>query len=342
MIIGLTGKNGSGKGEVVKFLQERGFQALSLSDVLREEAQKQGKSVTREFLVELGNRIRQEFGPGELAERIFACLDPEKNYVIDSIRHPAEVQVFKRRRDFYLLNIQAPQKLRFERLRQRARENDPRTFEEFLALEAREAASAKSSAQQLDQAISLAILTVENGGPLRDLHEKIKQLLLELSKKELRPDWDDYFLGIAKMVALRSNCIKRKVAAVLVKDRRIISTGYNGTPRGVKNCSEGGCPRCNNLTASGKNLEECLCSHAEENAITQAAYHGVTIKDATIYTTFSPCLICTKMIINSGIREVVYNVEYELSETARALLQEAGIHVRRLAITPVLSSEDFA
>ena len=262
MIIGLTGKNGSGKGEGVKFLQERGFQSLSLSDVLREEAQKQGKSVTREFLVELGNRIRQEFGPGELAERIFARLDPEKNYVIDSIRHPAEVQVFKRRRDFYLLNIQAPQKLRFERLRQRARENDPRTFEEFLALEAKEAASAKSSAQQLDQAISLAILTVENGGPLRDLHEKIKQLLLELSKKELRPDWDDYFLGIAKMVALRSNCIKRKVAAVLVKDRRIISTGYNGTPRGVKNCNEGGCPRCNNLTASGKNLEECLCSHA--------------------------------------------------------------------------------
>ncbi len=336
MIIGLTGKNGGGKGEVVKFLHERGFQALSLSDVLREEAQRQARPVTRDFLVELGNRIRQEFGPGELAERIFARLDPDKNYVIDSIRHPAEIQVLRRRRDFYLFHIQAPQKLRFERLRQRARENDPKTFEDFLALEAKEAASADACSQQLDQAISMATATLENGGPLKDLHEKTKRLLLELSKKELRPDWDDYFLGIAKMVALRSNCIKRKVAAVLVKDRRIISTGYNGTPRGVKNCSEGGCPRCNNLTVSGKNLDECLCSHAEENAITQAAYHGVTIKDATLYSTYSPCLICTKMIINSGIREVVYNVEYELSDTARNLLEEAGIVIRQLAISPAV------
>ena len=340
MIIGLTGKNGSGKGEVVKFLQERGFQTLSLSDVLREEAHRLGKPVTREFLVELGNRIRQEFGAGELAERIFARLDPEKNYIVDSIRHPSEVQVFKRRRDFYLLNIQAPQKLRFERLRQRGRENDPRAYEEFLALEAKEAASKESSWQQLDQTISLADVTVENGGPLRDLHEKIKRLLLEFSKKELRPDWDDYFLGIAKVVALRSNCIKRKVAAVLVKDRRIISTGYNGTPRGVKNCNEGGCPRCNNLSVSGKDLEECLCSHAEENAITQAAYHGVSIKDATLYSTYSPCLMCTKMIINSGIREVVYNMEYELSDTSKHLLEEAGVLIRQLAMTPTWSSEN--
>lgn len=336
MIIGLTGKNGGGKGEVSKFLDERGFQALSLSDVIREEAQRLGKLVTRETLVELGNQLRREFGAGVLAERIFARLDPEKNYVIDSIRNPAEVQVFRRRRDFYLAHLQAPQKLRFERLRQRGRENDPKTFEEFLALEAQEASSVESDRQQLNQTISLAQVTLENGGPLRDLHEKLKRLLLDLSKKELRPDWDDYFLGIAKMVALRSNCIKRKVAAVLVKDRRVISTGYNGTPRGVKNCNEGGCPRCNNLSPSGKNLDECLCSHAEENAITQSAYHGVTIKDATLYTTYSPCLICTKMIINSGIREVVYNVEYELSEKASQLLFEAGVVIRQLPLTQSL------
>lgn len=330
MIIGLTGKNGGGKGEVAKFLVERGFHALSLSDVIREEAGRLGKPVTRETLVELGNELRKAGGAGVLAERIFARLDPEKNYVIDSIRNPAEVQVFRRRRDFCLIHVPAPQRLRFERLRLRARENDPRTFEEFLALEAKEASSPDSSSQQLDSTVSLANITLENGGPLRELHEKAKRLLLDLSKKELRPDWDDYFLGIAKMVALRSNCIKRKVAAVLVKDRRIISTGYNGTPRGVKNCSEGGCPRCNNLGTSGKDLEECLCSHAEENAITQAAYHGVHIKESTLYTTYSPCLICTKMIINSGIREVVYSVDYELAERARQLLEEAGVLLRQI------------
>jgi len=119
------------------------------------------------------------------------------------------------------------------------------------------------------------------------LRDKVKEVLREFSKKETRPEWDDYFIGIAKVVALRSNCIKRKVAAVLVKDKRIIATGYNGTPRGVKNCSEGGCPRCHSIEVSGKGLDECLCSHAEENAIVQSAYHGVNIKDSVLYTTFS-------------------------------------------------------
>jgi len=84
-------------------------------------------------------------------------------------------------------------------------------------------------------------------------------------------------------------------------------------------------------------LEECLCSHAEENAITQAAYHGVNIKEATLYSTYSPCLICTKMIINSGIREVVYNMDYELHETARELLGEAGVSIRQLPLNQTVS-----
>lgn len=153
-----------------------------------------------------------------------------------------------------------------------------------------------------------------------------------MKKDVKRPGWDEYFMEIAKVVALRSNCMKRKVAAVIVKDKRIISTGYNGTPRGVKNCNEGGCPRCNSLAESGTRLEECLCSHGEENAITQAAYHGVSINGSTIYTTFSPCLLCTKMIINSGIKEVVYNVDYPLGGTALRLLKEAKVLVRKLKV----------
>ncbi|MDP3921674.1 MAG: dCMP deaminase family protein [Candidatus Omnitrophota bacterium] len=164
------------------------------------------------------------------------------------------------------------------------------------------------------------------------LHEKVKEILLEFSRKEVRPDWDDYFMGIAKVVALRSNCIKRKVAAVIVKDKRIIATGYNGTPRGVKNCSEGGCPRCNSIGQSGQGLEECLCSHAEENAIVQSAYHGVSIKDSMLYTTFSPCLMCAKMIINGGIREVVYNVQYPMPEIARGLLAGSNVITKQLSV----------
>ncbi len=139
-------------------------------------------------------------------------------------------------------------------------------------------------------------------------------------------------MNIAQVVASRSNCIKRKVAAVVVKDRRIISTGYNGTPRGTRNCNEGGCPRCNELAPAGTALEECLCSHAEENAITQAAYHGISVREASLYSTYSPCLMCTKMIINAGIAEVVYNEDYPLGARAQALLKEAGVILRQLQL----------
>ena len=139
-----------------------------------------------------------------------------------------------------------------------------------------------------------------------------------------RPSWDEYFMAIAHVVATRSNCRRRQVAAVIVKDNRIISTGYNGTPKGIKNCNEGGCRRCNSDVPSGHSLDECLCSHAEENAITQAAFHGISVKGATLYTTFSPCLMCAKMIINSGITEVIFNEPYS-KDNGLWILMKAGI-----------------
>ena len=117
---------------------------------------------------------------------------------------------------------------------------------------------------------------------------------------------------------------------MIVKDFRIISTGYNGTPRGIKNCCDGGCPRCSSDAPSGTALEECLCCHGEENAIVQAAYHGISVKDAILYTTFSPCLLCAKMIINAGIREVVYKERYSIDETSKRILREAGVKLRPL------------
>lgn len=331
MIIGLTGKNGSGKGEVVNILTASGFICHSLSDIIRDEIKKKGEAVTRDKLIEMGNLLRKEGGPAALAERILKKLDPEKNYTIDSIRNPAEVRVLRARSDFCLLHVSCPQKLRFERTRTRGRENDPETFEEFVKIERKELKGLDPTQQQLDQTIALADREIANDSSLQDLQKNILDVLRDLSKKNSRPGWDEYFMGIAKVAALRSNCIKRKVAAVIVKDRRIISTGYNGTPRGIKNCNEGGCPRCNTFGESGANLDACLCSHAEENAIVQSAYHGVQINGSTLYTTFSPCLQCTKMIINSGIREVVFHANYPMSEVALKLLSEAYLQVRRLS-----------
>ena len=127
-----------------------------------------------------------------------------------------------------------------------------------------------------------------------------------------RPDWDTYFMEIANVVARRSNCSRRHVAAVIVKDKRIISTGYNGTPRGLKNCHEGGCPRCSSNAPSGSHLGECLCSHGEENAIVSAAYHGVSVKDATLYswawTEHSPPIRKTINIQYFNIRITIQNI----------------------------------
>ena len=124
-----------------------------------------------------------------------------------------------------------------------------------------------------------------------------------------KPSWDEYFMELAQVVMRRADCIRGPRAAIIVKDFRIISTGYNGAPHGLKNCSDGGCLRCRNRH-EGKieryqYEESCICIHAEQNAIIQAAYLGTSTKGATIYLTLSPCSSCAKMIINSGIVRVV-------------------------------------
>ena len=329
MIIGLTGRNGSGKTVVCDYLKSRGFAYRSLSDEIREEIRRQGLRADRETLIDVGNQLRNSFGPGVLAERILKRLDDGQNSVIDSIRNPSEVDVLRQHGPFTLVGLEANPEIRFRRTRERGRENAAQTLEQFLGEESRELDSQDPARQQLNATLGLADLVVTNNGTLEELHRKLDALLPPLMSRFERPSWDAYFMGIAKVVAMRSNCMKRKVAAIIVKDKRIISTGYNGTPRGAKNCNEGGCPRCNNMAESGTALDECLCCHGEENAITQAAYHGISLKGSTLYTTFSPCLQCSKMIINSGICEVVYNQEYPMNERAQALLSECGVLLRR-------------
>jgi len=334
LVIGLTGENCAGKTTAVDYLTKKSFYPLSLSDVIREELQAEGKALTRENLINKGNDLRENFGPAILAVRIKEKMSSDKNYVIDSIRNPAEAEELKRLDGFYLIYITADPETRFERLKNRGREEDPKTFEAFQEIEKLEMENAEKTKQNLKKTFEMASSTIVNDGDLGRFHETLGRTLSKVSKEFTieRPTWDTYFMSIAKQVATRSNCVKRKVAAVIVRDKQIISTGYNGTPRGTTNCNEGGCPRCNNFSESGKSLEDCFCSHGEENAIVQAAYNGVRTKDASIYTTFSPCLLCTKMIINAGIKEVVYNESYSIDANSMKLLKEAGVKVRQCNI----------
>ena len=145
---------------------------------------------------------------------------------------------------------------------------------------------------------------------------------------EQRMSWDEYFMEMAKLASKRSTCLRRKTGAVLVKDNRVIATGYNGAPKGLPHCSEVGCVREELKVPSGQRHELCRGLHAEQNAIIQAAVFGVSTRGATLYCTTFPCSICAKMIINAEIKEVVYDDEYE-DELSRKMLLEAGVKVRK-------------
>jgi dCMP deaminase len=144
----------------------------------------------------------------------------------------------------------------------------------------------------------------------------------------IRPDNDTYFIRMAELVATRSTCLRRQVGAVVVKEKRVLSTGYNGAPKGLKHCEEVGCIREQYHIESGTRHELCRGVHAEQNAVIQAAYFGVSIKDATMYTTDFPCVMCAKIIINAGIREIVFKDEY-VDPLSKEILDESKILVRK-------------
>jgi dCMP deaminase len=154
--------------------------------------------------------------------------------------------------------------------------------------------------------------------------ERIKK-----QKKIERPSWDEYFIGIANLVSKRATCLRRKVGAIIVKERRILATGYNGTPSNIKHCDEVGCLRDKLNIPSGERHELCRGLHAEQNVLLQAALYGISVKNSVLYCTNQPCVICAKMLINAGVQEVVIADGYP-DKMSTSFLKEAGIKVRKI------------
>ncbi|MBA3003321.1 MAG: cytidine deaminase [Desulfurivibrio sp.] len=146
---------------------------------------------------------------------------------------------------------------------------------------------------------------------------------------DTRPSWDEYFMGITEMVAQRSTCLRRKVGAILVRDKRIIATGYNGAPAKVSHCLDIGCLREQQGIPSGERHELCRGLHAEQNSIIQAALHGFSVEGATLYCTNMPCAICSKMLINARIEKIYYKEGYA-DTLSSLLLAEAKVPVFQL------------
>jgi len=307
MIIGLTGTNASGKTTVLNYLISKNFDAHSLSDLLRDQLQQNGEAPTRENLIRLGNQLRENLGASVLADRIKSKIT-SKNAIIDSIRNSAEIASLRNLSHFYLIAVDAPIELRYERAKARNRAEHLDSLENFIRWENQEK-SHNVNHQNIDACIALADFKLYNTGQIDELRKDVDAMLLQIKQRQ-RPSWDEYFLKMAFLVAERSTCLRHHVGAIIVKDRHLVTTGYNGAARRIDDCLKLGCLRNQLKIPSGERHEICRAIHAEQNAIIQAGVHGVTIDGGTLYCTHSPCIICAKMIVNAGIRRVVSCGDY--------------------------------
>jgi len=306
---------GSGKGEIAKTLMERGFHYISLSDMVREEATQRGLEHTRENLQNVGNDLRNKGGAGALGKRVCEAIAQQAttNWVIDGIRNPGEVAQLRALPPFRMVGVSADRELIIRRVMERQREGAMQLSRENIIekLEREMGKGEPPEGQQVKKCLENVDYFILNEGTLDDLSRKFEHFL-RLESGEDRPTFDEIFMEIAYTWAKRATCLRRQVGAVIAKDKQQLTAGYNGAPRGVPHCAElGGCLREKMNIPSGQRHEICRGTHAEQNAITQAAKFGINIEGSTLYCNTFPCVICTKMILNAGIYTVVYDSDYD-------------------------------
>lgn len=335
MIVGLTGTKAGGKGSVADILKAHGYEYSSTSDRVREEAVARGiADYTIRQLQDIGNELREKFGVAVLAKRSLEKLSG-KNAIIDGIRNPGEIEELRKTGNFILIGVDAPLQDRFKRLIERARESDPKDWNSFLEMDKRDKGlNEAESGQQVAKCLMMADFKIMNNGSIGELNEKVEQVLEKIKLKASatkqenykRPSWDEYFLEISRTVAKRGTCDRGRSGCVIVKNKQILVTGYVGAPKGLPHCDEVGHQLETTIHEDRVAREHCVrTTHAEQNAICQAAKLGIPIEGATLYCKMVPCTVCAKMIINSGIRRVVCEKGYQSG--AKDLMEQTGIIV---------------
>jgi dCMP deaminase len=331
----------AGKSTVAQYLVDHhGFKHVYIDGGGQQDAQSSSKEVKME------NGHRSSPLDGQLAIRLarqrlgFASADELLDFVTKRWRErwvttdiPSEdvLDIFSRRPFFVLISVDAPLTVRWERFRQRQKISRQETDADITTLEAFVQHSdwhlydAQSGHLPLMSRATVRLLNTSSD--LAHLYATLGKVDL-LNEDRLRPGWDTYFMALASLAAQRSNCMKRRVGCVLVREKRVISTGYNGTPRGLRNCGEGGCGRCNGGQGSGHGLATCLCIHAEENALLEAGRERIR-EGAILYCDTCPCLTCSIKITQVGISEVVYSQGYSMDGETAAVFREAGVRLRQ-------------
>lgn len=298
MLIGISGTISSGKKEVVRYLTFQGFQLIGLDaadDVVH-------SFDSTDALV--------DFATGRWRDNFVLYIDDG-----------GLLEILQKRPFFLHISVDAPIQMRYKR--HLSKHNI--SLEEFVAKN--DAALYRTPWPMMEINNHAQVKIINTLDLVTDLFVKLSELNL-MDKERLRPSWDLYFMRLADLAALRSNCMKRRVGAVIVRKSRVVATGYNGTPRHLTNCNEGGCPRCNNGQGLGASLSTCLCLHAEENALLEAGRDRMG-DDLVVYCNTCPCLTCSIKIIQSGIKEVVYAQSYLMDEASHRVMREAGVILRQ-------------
>jgi dCMP deaminase len=259
----------------------------------------------------------------------FVTLRWQERWVTTDIWDGDIVDALLRRPFFLLVSVDAPVSVRWKRFTDRCAANQltPPTLEEFVLRNDDHLFAPRTGLSTLLQRAQLKLLN--SATSISSLRDAIQALNLT-DEARLRPSWDQYFMRLADLAAHRSNCMKRRVGCVIVREKRVVSTGYNGTPRGMTNCNEGGCPRCNNAAKGGTGLSTCLCLHAEENALLEAGRDRIG-GSATLYCNTCPCLTCSVKITQVGISEVVYNQGYMVDTMTARIFAESGVRLRQFS-----------
>ncbi len=332
MYIGLTGFMATGKGVLADILKKKGFKYCSLSDVVRQEATSKKLEHTRTNLQKIGNELRKKYGGSYFSKKIVEKIQkyPDTNWVIDGIRNPLEAAELRSLRDFYLVGITSSPETIVKRVLSRKRKGDSLSKKDVLEkLDIEKGKNEPTDGQQVAKTIDEANFLIVNEGTKKDIEKKINHFI-GLIKGEERPNFDEVFMGISYKWAQRSTCLRRKVGSVIAKDSQQLTAGYNGAPRGLKHCKQlGGCLREKLGIPSGQRHEICRGTHAEQNAITQAAKFGINIEGSTLYCNTHPCTICTKMIINAGITKVVYDSDYDDPLSKEILGEQKSLEIVR-------------
>ncbi|MCH7568129.1 MAG: AAA family ATPase [Nanoarchaeota archaeon] len=327
--IGVTGKLCAGKDTLAEYLKEKGFEHISLSDMIREECRKRGLEVTLQNLIRLGNELRKKEGSDILAKMAVEKMKEGNNYVVTSIRNPLEVKYLSNSKNFVLINIESPLEKRFERMIKRGKkESEPKSLEEFKRIEESQLSSTNESDQQIKNCIDMARLTIVNDADITLFLQKVEENFLRIKEMAsfVRPGWDEYFVGLMKSVGKRGTCDRGRSGCVIVKDKRIMATGYVGSPPGLAHCDDVGHWFKKVIHEDGSITQHCIRTvHSEANAIAQAAKNGINIEGSTLYCKLEPCLDCTKLLISAGIKRIIAEKKYHASKESREMLEEAGV-----------------